>query len=606
MRKIKKIGLKIAFCLATTAAWGQQYPLFTNYITNNYGFNPAVTGASGITELKGVVRTQWVNFDGAPQTQLLAFQSRVKKSPIGIGLNFSNDQAGYWQRTGLALNLAVHQKLGEQGLLSLGVSGGYQNVKIREGFLAIDLPNDQTLLNALGGVWQPDLNVGVSLRLKSFWAGFSVPQILNKKIVFDPRAPSDTVTRLERHYYASAGYGIKISEKMVIEPSLLFKYHQRATPQYDVALRAIFNKQFWVGGLFRTEDAFAAMVGIDKNKYSISYAYDVTTSRLKEKSAGSHEISMAYRFGQDKCKDKDGDGICDKEDKCPDEPGKKEDNGCPKKEEKKKDCEDKDNDGLCDKDDKCPDEAGPKSNKGCPFLDRDSDGVRDDLDKCPDIPGTVKNEGCPLSDRDHDGILDEADPCPDEAGPVSNSGCPLGNDRDKDGTPDVNDPCPDEVGPKSNKGCPDTGDMDKDGVADKEDKCPNTAGEKENGGCPIVQEDEKEILDLAIQNLYFDTDKWAIRPSSYRNLNNLALLLKKKKDWKVEITGHADTRGSIEHNNMLSRNRATAVRNYLISKGVSPNSLKMEYYGARKPAEDGKTPEKLQLSRRVELQFLFD
>jgi OOP family OmpA-OmpF porin len=89
--------------------------------------------------------------------------------------------------------------------------------------------------------------------------------------------------------------------------------------------------------------------------------------------------------------DRDGDGIPDVIDKCPNEPedldGFEDQDGCPDL--------DNDKDGLPDKEDKCPNEAGPTENEGCPDKDRDGDTVVDRLDKCPDEPGPPENQGCP-------------------------------------------------------------------------------------------------------------------------------------------------------------------------------------------------------------------
>jgi outer membrane protein OmpA-like peptidoglycan-associated protein len=58
-------------------------------------------------------------------------------------------------------------------------------------------------------------------------------------------------------------------------------------------------------------------------------------------------------------------------------------------------CPDADGDGVADKDDKCPTVAGAKDNAGCPWPDTDGDGVADKDDKCPTVAGTVANNGCP-------------------------------------------------------------------------------------------------------------------------------------------------------------------------------------------------------------------
>jgi hypothetical protein len=154
--------------------------------------------------------------------------------------------------------------------------------------------------------------------------------------------------------------------------------------------------------------------------------------------------------------DRDGDGIPDDVDKCPDDPedfdGFEDADGCPDP--------DNDRDGIPDVDDKCPNLPGPRPD-GCPHgaaNDRDGDGIPDDVDKCPDDPedfdGFEDADGCPDPDNDGDGILDVDDLCPNEAGPPPD-GCPhiTTGDRDGDGIPDARDKCPDAPGPRPD-GCP--------------------------------------------------------------------------------------------------------------------------------------------------------
>ena len=84
---------------------------------------------------------------------------------------------------------------------------------------------------------------------------------------------------------------------------------------------------------------------------------------------------------------------------------------------------DRDGDGVLDADDKCPDVAGIASLQGCP--DKDGDGITDADDKCPDIAGVSRYQGCPIPDTDGDGVNDEEDKCVNEVGPASNFGCPV-------------------------------------------------------------------------------------------------------------------------------------------------------------------------------------
>ncbi|TXF76305.1 OmpA family protein [Chryseobacterium sp.] len=121
--------------------------------------------------------------------------------------------------------------------------------------------------------------------------------------------------------------------------------------------------------------------------------------------------SLLFRFGQ---RDRDKDGILDKDDLCPDTPGLPEFQGCP----------DTDGDGIPDKDDQCPEVAGPVENQGCPWPDTDGDGIVDKDDACPTVAGPAENNGCPWPDTDGDGILDKDDACPTVPGLAQYNGCP--------------------------------------------------------------------------------------------------------------------------------------------------------------------------------------
>ena len=114
-------------------------------------------------------------------------------------------------------------------------------------------------------------------------------------------------------------------------------------------------------------------------------------------------------------KDRDGDGVLDTDDKCPDVAGLASLMGCP----------DKDGDGITDADDKCPDVAGLSKYQGCPIPDTDGDGINDEQDKCLTVKGVARYQGCPVPDTDNDGVNDEEDKCPKEAGPATNFGCPV-------------------------------------------------------------------------------------------------------------------------------------------------------------------------------------
>ena len=290
------------------------------------------------------------------------------------------------------------------------------------------------------------------------------------------------------------------------------------------------------------------------------------------------------------CPDKDGDRIPDKDDACPEEPGDSLYNGCP----------DSDKDGIIDSKDDCPTVPGIEAFKGCP--DTDGDGIKDDEDACPEVPGPLVNNGCP--DTDNDGLFDFIDNCPEVAGPKENNGCPW-PDTDQDGTLDKDDDCPNTPGPRENAGCPYT-DSDNDGLRDKDDKCPNTPGPIENDGCPEIEEEVQEILRTAFENLEFETAKDIIKEESIPSLTELAEVLVKRPEWKLQISGHTDNVGNDQANLVLSKKRAEAVKNFMISKTIESERLYVLFFGETMPIASNDTKEGRQKNRRVEMKIIFE
>jgi len=262
--------------------------------------------------------------------------------------------------------------------------------------------------------------------------------------------------------------------------------------------------------------------------------------------------------------------------------------------EQKRPVLDRDGDGILDVDDACPDVPGvhdedPAKN-GCPPPppDRDGDGILDADDACPDVKGVAdpdpKKNGCPPPppDRDGDGIPDAQDACPDVKGvpdpdPKKNGCPPPPSDRDGDGIPDVEDACPDEKGPRD----PDP----------------------KRNGCPIVHVTDKEIVIL--EQVQFDTGRATIKPASDGLLDQVAQVLTSHPDIaRLEVQGHTDNKGSRALNKKLSQDRASAVMGALVKRGVDKSRLSAKGYGQDLPIADNNTDVGRQANRRVQFSIV--
>lgn len=257
---------------------------------------------------------------------------------------------------------------------------------------------------------------------------------------------------------------------------------------------------------------------------------------------------------------------------------------------------DKDGDGIYDKDDACPEEAGLKQFNGCP--DTDGDGIENGKDSCPEIAGPVEFNGCP--DTDGDGIADNVDACPEVAGLKAFGGCP---DTDGDGVQDKEDKCKDVKGPKENGGCP-WPDRDGDKVLDKDDRCPDVKGTVANNGCPEVTEEAIKRLNDYAKTILFDSGKASFQQQTFPVLQAIVAILIEYPNANFSIEGHTDSDGKDAANQTLSENRAAAVKNYLVENGIAASRLSSAGFGESKPIDTNKTKAGKANNRRVEVKLV--
>jgi len=194
--------------------------------------------------------------------------------------------------------------------------------------------------------------------------------------------------------------------------------------------------------------------------------------------------------------------------------------------------------------------------------DDDCDGVKNKRDRCPGTPLGVEVDewGCP-KDSDHDGVIDIHDECPDT---------PVGVIVDE-------------------RGCP--VDEDGDGVINRFDECPDTpkGAQVDDRGCWVLS------------NVLFEFDKYQIRSKYNYLLDEVVRVLKVNEEIAIEVQGHTCIIGTAKYNQELSENRANAVRDYLIKKGIDSNRMTARGFGYTRPIAPSDTEVGREMNRRVEI-----
>ena len=291
MKHLVKILFFIA--LASTAELhAQQQVMFTQYMFNSLAINPAYAGSHETFSATALVREQWSGLDGAPSTQTFSVHAPFRQQKMGLGFLFLHDKIGVTDQTGAYFSYAYKIEFTNNGKLSFGLQGGFTNFNAK--FSKVS-STDPTFAGNDVTEWQPNAGAGLFYSTERFYAGFSVPQLIETE--FD-RSNQDSDSRLVRHYFTSMGYVFDLNADLKLKPNLLVKYVKGAPVELDVNANLLIKETVWVGFSWRSFDSIDAILQLQVSpRLQVGYGYDFATqSDLRRVNSGSHELMINYRI----------------------------------------------------------------------------------------------------------------------------------------------------------------------------------------------------------------------------------------------------------------------------------------------------------------------
>ncbi|MBK6341140.1 MAG: type IX secretion system membrane protein PorP/SprF [Flavobacteriales bacterium] len=298
--KHARLYLVLAALAAAIAASAQQEVMVSQYMFNGLFLNPAYAGSHGYTSSSLLHRSQWMQVEGAPRTSMLAIDGPLMNNKMGLGFSLVHDQIGVSRDLDLSGHYAYHLRAGKHSKLALGLRAGVSIYSARVSELrhwdAADPLYQQDIVNAPLGKF----GFGLYWYDRTSYVGLSVPTIYaaDGRITLD--APDGFDHYFTQHYYLHTGKVFPLGESLDIKPSTLVKYTPNAPVEADINCNVLYRERVWLGLGYRTGDALVAMVEYQISpQLRIGYAYDMTTSRLRNYTSGSHEVMLGIDFGKD-------------------------------------------------------------------------------------------------------------------------------------------------------------------------------------------------------------------------------------------------------------------------------------------------------------------
>ena len=303
LNKLKHIKIAIVFMLFVSISYAQQLPIFTQYLFNKYVFNPAFTGTEDNFSATANYRYQWQGVTDAPRTYVLSVHGPHKYKSFGLGGALYTDVTGPVSKTGMYLSYAYNFKATRYTKISFGLSGGMMQYRVDGTKITLAEPGDITLANSLMAKIVPDFGFGGVWYNDDFYLGLSVPQFIQTKLDFTDDN-QQTLSQIKSHLYLNGGYTFTLNNDFSIEPSTMIRISSGVIPQCDFATKLIFQTNYYLGAMVRTQDALALITGYmtPNGKFNFGYAYDVTIGNLGAYSNGSHELMIKAAFGDIKQK----------------------------------------------------------------------------------------------------------------------------------------------------------------------------------------------------------------------------------------------------------------------------------------------------------------
>lgn len=318
-----KIKEKISICLLilgfSFVGHAQQEIMFTQYMFNRLGINPAYAGASGSICASIMYRNQWMGLKldsptsdleagSTPVDYLFSFDAPVKFLHGGLGITLFSDKIGYHSMVAGEVDYAFRIYWGP-GNLSAGIGANVFSSSLN--YLQLrgsdDLPgnyNQQTSTTSDPGLQGEedandlliDASTGVYYQVPgSYYFGLSLKNLLAAK--------SDVLNfQNARVLYLTGGYEYVIpsNPSFRLRPSAYIRTADFSVFQVDVSCLLEYQSLFWIGGSYRFQDAVAILAGVNWDKMKIGVSYDMTTSMLGNFktgfSKGTLEAYLRYCF----------------------------------------------------------------------------------------------------------------------------------------------------------------------------------------------------------------------------------------------------------------------------------------------------------------------
>lgn len=286
------------FSVLPFMAEAQQDAMYSQYMFNTLAINPAYAGSRNVASATALFRNQWTGIDGAPKTGTFSLDAPIANKKLGVGIQLFTDRLGIQQTNGATLSASYRIRM-DRGSLSFGIQSAFSQYRanyteVSLGSSGYDVAFSQNVNKFLFNV-----GTGAYYNTDKFYVGLSVLDLIPNKLT----DLSVEGSKQAVHAFLAAGYVFPLSDDFKLKPSFLVKAVKGAPIEGDINAALWIKDVFSIGIQYRTSADIGAMLELQATpQIRLGYAYDRSTTALRNFNSGSHEIMLRYEFGSNKGK----------------------------------------------------------------------------------------------------------------------------------------------------------------------------------------------------------------------------------------------------------------------------------------------------------------
>lgn len=288
MKKILLVGMLL---IIGTTSFGQQDPLYSQYLLNPFIINPAYAGYSKDVNALAAYRLQWTGFDGSPVTMNASGHISLADNRMGLGLVILQDKIGTDKTTTVQASYAYHILLNNNRRISFGLNGGMVNYNQDFSSLTIDETDPKFLASI--NEFKPTFGAGIIFSSNRFYLGFSVPKMLKATTSID----GAELILYDQHAYAHLAYLFTLTSRLKLKPFALARAVQGSPLSVDFGAALNADDSYTLGFFTRNLHTYGFLAKINLGDVlRLGYVFELPSNKSVGLNYTSHEITLGIRM----------------------------------------------------------------------------------------------------------------------------------------------------------------------------------------------------------------------------------------------------------------------------------------------------------------------